>query len=235
MPTSFSEGRVRVLPKPVRWCTFNFSCTDPVQIKKQVHTSVCSWSLQCWSWWCMWSLCDSPLAYNQIFIHVKNHVSMEGNMVREVRCKISATGLSCLIKVHFPLIWVIFTVIFDMAIKRESVQIPKSIVGESNATRYSVWWWAYNHHKSDNTYSITQNQVSLGHTLYFAILPHYPQSACKCLSKRNRTNGFAFAWSRNDPGCFPQHIFHMLYRKFVPFHMYIRGWIGQGWPYWHIL
>lgn len=53
----------------------------------------------------------------------------------------------------------------------------------------------------------TQDQILLRYTSEFPILPHYPPSTPMSLSKSHLTDGFAFAWGRNYPGCLPQHIF----------------------------
>lgn len=64
----------------------NYCSIDSLQIKKHVHTSLCSWSPQCWSWWWMWTLCDSFLACNLFFLHVETRDSMDGRVMRGVKC-----------------------------------------------------------------------------------------------------------------------------------------------------
>lgn len=229
----------------------NSSSIDSVQIMMQVWTSVCSCSLQCLSWWCMWSLCDSLLAYNQIFIHVKNHISMEGSMMREVKCKISITGLVLLNQSSFFFnLGDFHSNTFDMVIKKESVQISKSRVAESQVpwgTRccdghiatiemiiYSVilQWMLFN-----LIHRLTLPKIkSLWGIHFISPSSHNTHPVhTDSWAKKNCTNGLAFAWSRNNPDCFPQLFFKMLYRMFIPFHMNIKGFIGQGWSYWHIL
>lgn len=64
---------------------------------------------------------------------------------------------------------------------------------------------------------ILTHQIPVKYTLDFPILQHYPPSVPRSLSKRNPTDGFAFAWGRNSPDCLSQLVFYRHYRDFMPF------------------
>ena len=50
---------------------------------------------------------------------------------------------------------------------------------------------------------LTPNQIPFRYTSNFPILPHYPQSVCRSLTKSNPTDEFAFARGRTNPDCLP--------------------------------
>lgn len=114
-------------------------------------------------------------------------------------------------------------------LKPGSIKTHSSLICDPYCNPIDV---AYNSHSSDDMRNCTainivqiksfavpaQHQIPPRHTSAFPILPHYPPSAPRSLSKTKPTDGSALAQGRSSPDCLPQHALYVHCKDLIPFY-----------------